>query len=126
MLFRSIKRSVQAAFSTVNYNAAEMGAGVPKAEPLSDDKALAEIAAREGVKMNEQPRIGGFVQGKRTQEMKDLEEVERRAAKISRKIEGGGIGGGGDEIDLDDDEDDDDSENAGGQVRLDWNRFRYY
>jgi len=117
-----IKRSVQAAFSTVNYNAAEMGAGVPKAEPLSDDKALAEIAAREGVKMNEQPRIGGFVQGKRTQEMKDLEEVERRAAKISRKIEGGGgavVGGGGDEIDLDDDEEDDDSENAGDQVRVD-------
>jgi len=103
-----IKRSVQAAFSTVNYNAAEMGAGVPKVEPLSDDKALAEIAAREGVKMNEQPRIGGFVQGKRTQEMKDLEEVERRAAKIARRIEGNAgavVGTGRDDIiDLDDDD----------------------
>ena len=118
-----IKRSVQAAFSTVNYNAAEMGAGAPKAEPLSDDKALAEIAAREGVKMNEQPRIGGFIQGKRTQEMKDLEEVERRAAKIARRIEGNTgavVGSGRDDIDLDDDDDDDDddSENDAGQAAV--------
>mmetsp|Transcript_13408 Transcript_13408/g.29677 ORF Transcript_13408/g.29677 Transcript_13408/m.29677 type:complete len:1117 (+) Transcript_13408:245-3595(+) len=103
-----IKRSVQAAFSTVNYNAAEMGAGAPKVETLSDDRALEEIAAREGVRVHEQPRIGGFVQGKRTAEIKDLEEVERRAAKIARRIGESGDTpiGGGDDIDLSDDEDD--------------------
>ena len=101
-----VKRSVQAAFSTVNYNAAEMGAGAPKVETLSNDRALEEIAAREGVKINEQPRIGGFVQGKRTAEIKDLEEVERRAAKIARRIEGSGdTPRGGDDIDLSDEDD---------------------
>ena len=50
--------------------------------------------------------VGGFVQGKRTAEIKDLEEVERRAAKIARHIGGGSDvgGGGGDEIDIDDDD----------------------
>ena len=43
---------------------------------------------------------------KRAAEIKDLEEVERRAAKIARHIGGGSDvgGGGGDEIDIDDDD----------------------
>ncbi|KAL7473942.1 hypothetical protein ACHAXS_014309 [Conticribra weissflogii] len=77
-----VKRSVQAAFSTVNYNAAEMGAGAPKVETLTDEGALEMIASREGVDLQEKPLIGGFVQGKRTAEMADLSEVERRAARL--------------------------------------------
>lgn len=101
-----IKRSVQAAFSTVNYNAAEMGAGISKADTVSTGRAMEELARQEGVTLSKQPRVGGFVQGKRTAEIKDLEEVERRAAKIARHIGGGSDvgGGGGDEIDIDDDD----------------------
>jgi len=83
-----IKRGVQAAFSTVNYNAAEMGAGAPKVDTLTDDQALQMIEEREGVKAKENETIGGFVKGKRTAEMKDLDEVERRAAKL-RKVTAG-------------------------------------
>jgi len=113
-----VKRGVQAAFSTVNYNAAEMGAGVPKVEVLSDQAALEMIAAREGVNASEKPRISGFVQGKRTAEVADLDEVERRAEKLRRAtnsiaVEGGVSSGkeeGGDEIDIDDIEDDEEEE----------------
>jgi len=80
-----VKRGVQAAFSTVNYNAAEMGAGVPKQENLSNEEAMEMIAAREGVEAHAKERVSGFVQGKRTAEVKDLDEVERRAAKL-RKV----------------------------------------
>lgn len=79
-----VKRSVQAAFSTVNYNAAEMGAGVPRVDTLSDDAALEMIAEREGVEVEKKPLVGGFVvqSKKRTADMADLGEVERRAARL--------------------------------------------
>ena len=80
--------TVAVEYSTVNYNAAEMGAGTGKVETLTDAGALEEIAAREGVDVANRPRIGGFVQGKRTAEIRDLDEVERRAAKIARRIGG--------------------------------------
>jgi len=107
-----IKRGVQAAFSTVNYNAAEMGAGVPKEKNLTEGEALDMISAREGVDGRKKERIGGFVQGKRTAEIKDLDEVERRAAKL-RKVTAGlvaatqeqqVVAGDEDEIDLEDEE----------------------
>ena len=80
-----IKRSVMAAFSTVNYNAAEMGSSVPKVEtPLTETEALAMIEEREGVQAQSKERISGFVQGKRTSEMTDLDEVERRAEKLRK------------------------------------------
>ncbi|KAL3798881.1 hypothetical protein ACHAW5_004121 [Stephanodiscus triporus] len=108
-----VKRSVQAAFSTVNYNAAEMGAGVPQMDTMTEDDALEMIAEREGVSVEKKPLVGGFVQGKkRTADMADLGEVERRAARLREAAAaaasggGGGSGGGGDEIDIDDDEDD--------------------
>jgi len=116
-----IKRGVQAAFSTVNYNAAEMGAGVPKVENLTDEQALEMIAVREGVEVNDRERIGGFVQAKRTAEIKDLDEVERRAAKL-RKVTAGLVAatqerpvphdGDEDEIDLEDDDNDNNPEDA--------------
>jgi len=81
-----VKRGVQAAFSTVNYNAAEMGAGVPQQENLTNEEAMKMIAAREGVDdPTSKESTGGFVQAKRSAEMKDLDEVERRAAKL-RKV----------------------------------------
>lgn len=101
-----VKRSVQAAFSTVNYNAAEMGAGLPQAETLTDDAALEMIAEREGVIVEKKPLVGGFVQSKkRTADMADLGEVERRAARL-REVTAA-VASGGDEIDIDEEEEED-------------------
>ncbi len=101
-----VKRSVQAAFSTVNYNAAEMGAGTPQVETLTDDTALEMIAEREGVIVEKKPLVGGFVQSKkRTADMADLVEVERRAARL-REVTAAGASNGGDEIDIDEEEED--------------------
>jgi len=111
-----IKRSVEAAFSTVNYNAAEMGAG-GQIENLSNEDAMNMIASREGVDVGEQnkPTISGFVKGgKRAAEVANLDEVEERVAKLRKATaaSSGGVeaGGGGDddEIDIDDEEDDED------------------
>eukprot|EP00957_Ditylum_brightwellii_P028457 2148681-Ditylum_brightwellii.AAC.1 len=66
----------------VSYNAVEMGAGVPKFEVLLDQAALEMIAAQEGVNASEKPRISGFVQGKQTAEVADLDEVEWRVEKL--------------------------------------------
>lgn len=114
-----VKRSVAAAFSTVNYNAAEMGGGVPKVDTLTEESALEMIAEREGVEVDarKKPLIGGFVSGKkRTAGAADLGEVERRAARLREATGGDGVGGaaasgalaaaggggGDDEIDIDD------------------------
>lgn len=106
-----VKRSVQAAFSTVNYNSAEMGAGAPKVETLTEESALEMIAKSEGVDVDskKQPLIGGFVQGKRKAEVADLGEVERRAAKLRQLTAAPGTTGD-DEIDIDDIDDDEDEE----------------
>ena len=53
-----VKRGRQVEFSTVNYNAAEMGAEVPKVENLNDDQALEMITATERVTVNEKERVG--------------------------------------------------------------------
>merc|ERR1712194_885500 len=109
-----VKRSVQAAFSTVNYNAAEMGV-VPKVDTLTEESAMQMIAEREDVEVDnmKKPLIGGFVSGKkRNAEVEGLSEVERRAARLRQVTCGGGDGvppsggscGGDDEIDLDVDE----------------------
>ena len=107
-----VKRSVQAAFSTVNYNSAEMGAGAPKVETLSEESALEMIAKSEGVEVDskKQPLIGGFVQGKRKAEAADLGEVERRAARLRQAT--ATQDGGGDEIDIDDINDDEEDNKA--------------
>ena len=106
-----VKRSVQAAFSTVNYNSAEMG-GAPKVETLTEESALAMIAKSEGVEVDskKQPLIGGFVQGKRKADVADLGEVERRAARLRQAT--AAPDSGGDEIDIDDIDDDEDVEEA--------------
>jgi pre-mRNA-splicing factor SYF1 len=105
-----VKRSVQAAFSTVNYNSAEMGAGAPKVEALTEESALEMIARSEGVEVDskKQPLIGGFVQGKRKAEVADLGEVERRAARLRQAT--AAPSSGGDEIDIESIEDDDEDE----------------
>ena len=102
-----VKRSVQAAFSTVNYNAAEMGAGVPQLDTMTEDAALEMIAEREGVSVEKKPLVGGFVSGKkRTAEVADLGEVERRAARLREAAAVASGGGGGDEIDNENEDDD--------------------
>ncbi len=106
-----IKRGVQAAFSTVNYNAAEMGAGAPQLDSLTNEEAIAMIKAREGVEGDEKEPITGFVQAKRAPEIHNLDEVERRAAKL-RKVTADLVSATArnqltnneDEIDIDEDE----------------------
>ncbi|CAB9500270.1 splicing factor SYF1 [Seminavis robusta] len=120
-----IKRSVEAAFSTVNYNAADMSAA-SKVGNLTNEEAMSMIASREGVEVQEQGKstISGFVKGKRVAEVANLDQVEERVAKL-RKATGAAEaaqssaaatennnGGGGDdeEIDIDDVEDEEEED----------------
>ncbi len=51
----------------MSYNAAEMVAGAPNLEPLTDKGALEIMTAcREGVDFQEKSPIGGYVQKKQT------------------------------------------------------------
>ena len=111
-----IKRSVAAAFSTVNYNSGEMADATA---PMTDAEAIAMIAREEGVEADEvESRVAGFVKQSGTEGSgalggdkkrkadggNDMEALERQAAKIRKTVEGGEEGGGGgeEEIDLDD------------------------
>ena len=103
-----VKRGVQAAFSTVNYNAVGMGSA-PQQENLTDEQAIAMIKAREGVENEDKEPMSGFVQAKRPAQVQDLDEVERRAAKL-RKVTASLVtatsqnrADNDDEIDIDDD-----------------------
>lgn len=101
-----IKRSVQASFSTVNYNATDMGTSL---ENLDPEQALEIIANQEGVDLDDDPSlrkqapIQGFVQQqKRPAAAAGLEDIEERVAKLRKAAQD-------DEIDIDDsDEDDED------------------
>ena len=76
-----VKRSVQAAFSAVNYNAV-VDAG---SENLTDKEAMHMIADREGVEVKEDAGpVQGFVSGKRKAEGVQLDEVENRVAKLRK------------------------------------------
>mmetsp|Transcript_53718 Transcript_53718/g.64694 ORF Transcript_53718/g.64694 Transcript_53718/m.64694 type:complete len:523 (-) Transcript_53718:306-1874(-) len=131
-----IKRAVSAAFSTVNYNAAEMTADDAddqknNAKSLTDAEAIAMITKQEGIQPK-RPTIGGFVTGKRGADDAGLEVLERQAARLRGAGVNVGSGGDGDavahvsksaavtvnadagEIDLDDgtDEEDDDDDDV--------------
>lgn len=80
-----VKRGVAALFSTVNYNALEMGAAEPAGQPkaLTEEEALEMISEREGVKHKTLPSISGFVSSsKRTAAEANLEDLERQAARL--------------------------------------------
>lgn len=81
-----VKRSVEAAFSTINYNAKGLNEAV---ENLTDEQAMQMIASREGVEVEQkQQSAHQFVPAtKRTPAAASLEDVEARVAKI-RKIAG--------------------------------------
>ena len=98
-----IKRSVQAAFSTVNYNAADIGAVSPAVQHLTDEEALQMIASREGIDTDDIRRIQGFVHSKRTSDIKNLEEVENRAAKLRKVSAATNADPDTEEINIDDD-----------------------
>jgi pre-mRNA-splicing factor SYF1 len=117
-----VKRTVEAQFSTINYNAAEMSAG-SKVGNLSNEEAMSMIANREGMEVQKQTTsstISGFVSGsKRAPEVTDLDEVEQRVAKLRKATAGtaapanesnADAGGDDEEIDIDDVDDDDDEE----------------
>lgn len=90
-----VKRSVEAAFSTINYNAAGM---TEQITVLSNDEAMRMIADGEGLDDNVDggsntattTAVAGFVpqQQKRLLSAVDLSAVEERVAKL-RKITGG-------------------------------------
>lgn len=96
-----VKRSVQAAFSTVNYNAAEMGSGAPRVETLDEDSALRMIAESEGVEVEKKQVIGGFVSSTKKRTAQDLEGIEMQAAKLRQMT----AAVTSDEIDIDEIED---------------------
>merc|ERR1712218_557705 len=88
------------------------GAGTPQEKSLTDEEAMQMIAAREGVEgaqQQEKARVSGFVSGKRTAEIKDLDEVERRAAKL-RKVTSSFVAASNNNNDDEDDGDNDDEE----------------
>ena len=120
-----IKRSVEAAFSTVNYNATAMN---DKVETLTNEEAMTMIASQEGVDVDQQRRqttVAGFVPSsasgsKRPASAANLDEVEERVAKL-RKATGAAEeqaqvadhdGGDEDEIDIDIDDIDAEIEEA--------------
>uniref|UniRef100_A0A7S2LGF2 Pre-mRNA-splicing factor SYF1 n=1 Tax=Leptocylindrus danicus TaxID=163516 RepID=A0A7S2LGF2_9STRA len=109
-----VKRGVAAAFSTVNYNAAEMGAGVDEPKTLTDEEAFNMITQREGIKAAN-TSVGGFVSGtKRKAQEANLDTLERQAAKL-REATSGTVGRGAvtadeGEIDLDEDEENSETE----------------
>ena len=117
-----IKRSVEAAFSTVNYNAAEMSGTASQVENLSNEEAMHMIAEREGVELEPESKpIAGFVSAtKRSSHVAKLDDVEERVAKL-RKMTAAEVGGtdvlnpsnnnNDDEIDIDNlDEEDQEEE----------------
>eukprot|EP00980_Cylindrotheca_fusiformis_P012571 scaffold3084_cov144-Cylindrotheca_fusiformis.AAC.19 len=101
-----IKRSVEASFSTVNYNASGMSATAGKSETLSNEEAMKMIAEREGVELEphqENKPIAGFVGAKRPADTADLEDMNERVAKLRRATQSApDDDGDADEIDIDD------------------------
>ena len=110
-----VKRGVAAAFSTVNYNAAEMGAGVDEPKTLTDEEAFNMITQREGIKAAN-TSVSGFVSGtKRKAQEANLDTLERQAAKLREATSGTvnrerAVTADEGEIDLDEDEDDSEAE----------------
>jgi len=116
-----VKRAVTAAFSTVNYNAAEMGAQMTdggKEQVLKEEEAIEMLQRSEGVEPRvQQPNLNGFVSGTKrplAETNVGLEEVEKRAERLRRKVGEQGVVNTAedDEIDIDNEEEDDE----GGEV----------
>ena len=106
-----VKRMVSSKFSTVNYNALEIGGG-PTEKFLSEEEAMRMIEEREGVKQQNTPNVTGFVSsGKRSAAEADLDDLERRAARLRQAtsvgLSSGGPGEGrAEQSDMDNVEDD--------------------
>lgn len=97
-----VKRGVQTAFSAMNYNTSQTDPSKTDT-PLTHEEAIAILAAQEGegeIETVEKEKIGGFVKAKRPAEVKDLGEIERRAAKL-RKVTAGLIAANQNEEEID-------------------------
>ena len=100
-----VKRSVEAAFSTIDYNIMSS----ENVDTMSDPEAMRMIAQGEGVDLDEtalpkKTNVSGFVPSKRTATAASLDDVEERVAKL-RKATGTATteaADDDDEIDLDD------------------------
>jgi len=105
-----VKRSVQAAFSTVNYNAADLGN--PEAT-MTEESAMQMLAGEDDLEIETPAQqqtksaVGGFVAGKRKAEISNLDDVEKRVVKIRQLVPqtpSETAAGDDDEIELDDDD----------------------
>ena len=113
-----IKRSVQASFSTVNYNATDMGNSLDNIDP---DQALELIANQEGVDLDDDPNlrkqaplIQGFVQPQKRPAptaASDLEDIELRVAKLRKAA-----AQNDEEIDIEDSDEESVDQDQGGAV----------
>ena len=119
-----VKRSVEASFSTVNYNAAEMsGTASNAADTLTNEEAMRMIAEREGVEVDASARqsstLSGFVASKKrpASASAQLDDVEERVSKLRKAAAAAASeaqgDGDDDEIDIDDLDDDDEDEGGG-------------
>lgn len=117
-----IKRSVEASYSTVNYNSAEMSQTSSKVDTLSNEEAMRMIAEQEGVELEPElsappTNVGGFVNAKRSAGAAQLDDVAERVAKLRKATATATVvqddlpetAEDDDEIDIDDDEDEEDN-----------------
>lgn len=129
-----VKRSVTAAFSTVNYNSAEIGNGAEVSTNntdsvvgadgiLNEEEALEMLERREGIQTKVLPTIGGFVSGTKRSMGESgigLEEVERRAERLRRRVGDNNNADGAqddEEIDIDDDDNEEEEEEEEEEVK---------
>ena len=112
-----IKRGVITAFSSVNYNAAEMGTGSDEPKTLTDEEAFRMIAEREGLDPQaSSTSVEGFIAGsKRKAVDAGLDSLEQRATRL-REATGErerAVTADEGEIDLDDEEEDENDDKGG-------------
>lgn len=98
-----VKRSVDSAFSTVNYNATGMA---ETSKTLTDEEAMNIIANEEGIDLDDEPKtsVAGFVPSKKrpASQITDLSDMQDRVTKL-RKAAEADIGSDGNDDEIEDD-----------------------
>jgi pre-mRNA-splicing factor SYF1 len=123
-----IKRSVEASFSTVNYNAAGMntdpsanGGDSAGNENLSEEQAMKMIAERDGIDLPEglvsnKPLTGFVSASKRSANEANLQDINQKVAKLRKALPSEEQQKDADEIDLDDEDEEEDAVNEEDEV----------
>jgi len=85
-----VKRSMEASFSTINYNAAQMnGTGTTATEGLSNEVAMKMITQRDGIDMDSSTSVvfgsvANSSSGKRSAQAASLKDMEERVLKLRK------------------------------------------